>query len=105
MSKFLLSVGDSDKYAIQFDGDKKSLENSAYLKDLKDKINDFLKKEFPAGGFAAVDSIKVEEGEESAIYPPLDEDNFKALLHSAKRQVEVLNQTKEQNLNAPYDQD
>ena len=103
MSKYIVSIGDSDKYAIEFNGNKNEFLNSDVYKGFKDKIEGYLKKEFPAGGFSAVDVIKVEEGDSD--YPPLTDDNFKVLLDSAKRQAQVLNRTDEQNLNAPFDQD
>lgn len=103
MSKYIVSVGDSDKYAVDYAGNKKEFMDSDVYKEIKEKIEDYLQKEFPAGGFSAVDVIKVEEG--GGEYEPLTADNFRTLLDSAKRQAEVLSRTNEQNLNAPFDQD
>ena len=43
MSKYLVSVGDSDKYAVEFPGTLAEFEKSDKIKDLKDKIASFIK--------------------------------------------------------------
>ena len=105
MSKFLVSVGDSDKYAVNFDGDKKQFENSDFMASLKAKVADFLKSKFPMGGFKSVVPFDVVEDDGAKNYLPLDEQHIPELLKSAARQVEVLLRNKMQNLNAPFDKD
>lgn len=101
MKKYLVSVGDSDKYVVSFDGSKDEFKKSAEFKEIKNKVSDFLTTEFPTGGYADVVEISVEDDNEKG-YPILD---IAELLKSAKRQVEVLCRTNMQNLNAPFDKE
>ena len=105
MAKFLVSVGDSDKYALDFNGDKKQFENSEVLANLKDKVADYLKKEFPTGGFDAVVPFNIMEDDGAKDYMPLNEKTLPQLLSSAATQVDVLRRTNLQNLNAPFDKE
>ena len=105
MAKFLVSIGDSDKYVVNFDGDKKQLENCECIVELKNKVSDYLKKTFPTGGYEAVVPLEITEDDGARNYQALDETTLPELLKSASMQVEVLRRTNEQNLNAPFDKD
>lgn len=105
MAKFLVSIGDSDKYAVNFNGDKNQFENSECVASLKEKISDYLTHAFPAGGFKAVVPLEIVEDNGAKDYLPLDDTTLPQLLKSAATQVEVMQRTDTQNLNAPFDQD
>lgn len=105
MAKFLVSIGDSDKYLVEFEGDKKAFENSECMKDLYAKIDSYLKEKFPTGGFKDLVKSEVVEDDAAKGYTKLDASSIPALLEDAARQVEVMRRTDMQNLNAPFDQD
>ena len=105
MAKFLVSVGDSDKYAVDFDGDKHQFENSDYVATLKEKVAGFLNKNFPSGGFKAVVPLTIVEDDGAKDYKTLDASTLPELLKSAATQVEVLQNINIQNLNAPFDKE
>ena len=105
MSKYLVSVGDSDKYVVNFDGDLDSFKNSDVYKGIKDKVEEYLKKVFPMGGFSAVDVFHVEKKDDAQGYEELTLKTLPEMLKSAVSQVNVLNRTNLQNLNAPFDKD
>lgn len=105
MKKIALRVGDSDKYYVDFDGSKDDFLNSDLYKDIREKVFSFLKKEFPEGDYDDVVRFEVEECKDCDGVEKLTDDAILELQKSAKRQVEVKDRTKEQNLNAPYDED
>lgn len=102
MAKYLVSIGDSDKYAVEFPGSLDAFKNSEKFKELKDKAASFLKDKFPLGGFADVVPFHIEEAKENTDYPTLD---IAALIKSAAKQIGVEKFTDKLNLNAPFDKD
>ena len=105
MSKYLISVGDSDKYAVEFPGSLEQFKNSDKFKELKDKLEGFLKEKVPMGGFANIVPIHVEEADSAANYPTLDAATVSNLFKSALNQIGVEKFTDKLNLNAPFDKD
>ena len=105
MGKILISIGDSDKYAVDYAGNSGEFEKSPEYREIVSKVIDFLNEKFPSGGFDSVLEFKVEDCGDSNGAEPLTENNWEALLKDVARQVEVIRRTNEQNLNAPYDQD
>lgn len=100
--KFVVSFGDSTRYIVNFDGDRDAFIQSEKLADIKRRVDDFLKKEFPTGGYEAVIEMNVAD-DDGRTYPVLDETGFGELLKSVKRQVEVAREDTELNNNAPFD--
>lgn len=103
MSKYLVSFGDSDKYAVEFPGSLEELKNSDKIKDLKAKVEGFLKDKIPAGGFEAVVPLHIEEADPKVNYPELDKATVQDLLKNAMTQIGVEKFTDKLNLNAPFD--
>lgn len=102
--KYVISFGDSTKYRISYDGTLKDFENSDKLRIIKDKVNDFLKSEFPDGGYHHLTELTVAE-DDGRDYTDFDKEGFSHLLDSLKTQVEVMKDTFELNNNAPYDKE
>ena len=105
MSRYLVSFGDSDKYAVEFPGTLDQFKNSDVLKNLKEKAMDFLKEKFPMGNFADVVPLHVEEADANTNYPELDKTTIAELLKNAVTQIGVEKFTDKLNLNAPFDKD
>ena len=105
MSKYLVSVGDSDKYAVEFTGSLEEFKNSDKFKELKDKVTSFLKEKVPMGGFSDIVPFHVEEADGKTDYPVLDASNLTSLLKDSLRQIGVEKFTDKLNLNAPFDKD
>lgn len=105
MSKYLLSIGDSDKYAVEFPGSLDQFKSSSQFKEIKDKVAAFLSEKFPMGGIADIVPIHVEEADGKTEYPQFDLSKLKDLLNSASTQIGVEKFTGKLNLNAPFDQD
>ena len=103
MSKYLVSFGDSDKYAVDFPGSLEEFKNSDKVKELKDKVNEFLKDKFPAGNFENIVPLHIEEADGKTEYPALDFSKVKDLLKDAATQIGVEKFTDKLNLNAPFD--
>lgn len=103
MAKYLVSVGDSDKYAVEFPGSLEAFKDSDKFKEIKDKVTSFLKEKLPMGGFADVVPFHVEEAEGKTGYKELDANTISSLLKSAMTQVGVDKFTDKLNLNAPFD--
>ena len=100
--RYVVSFGDSTRYLVSFSGTKEDFLYSDVLKDIKSKVSDYLKNEFPAGGYEAVAELHVAD-DDGRPYPELDPAHLGDLLHSVKRQVKVEETTDEINNNAPYD--
>ena len=103
MSKYLVSIGDSDKYAVEFPGTLEQFKNSDRFKDLKDKVTSFLKEKVPTGGFGDIVPIHVEEADNKTDYPVLDASTVSTMLKNALTQIGVGKFTDKLNLNAPFD--
>ena len=102
MSKYLVSFGDSDKYEVDFPGSLDEFKSSEIVKGLKDKVDSFLKEKFPAGNFADVVPLHVEEAD-GGNYEKLDLSKIDDLLKNAVTQIGVEKFTDKLNLNAPFD--
>ncbi|MCH5229620.1 MAG: hypothetical protein J1F12_06460 [Muribaculaceae bacterium] len=105
MSKYLVSFGDSDKYEVDFPGNLEEFKNSDRVKELKDKVESFLKEKFPMGNFADIVPLHIEEANDKAGYEKLDMTKLSDLLKNAVRQIGVEKFTDKLNLNAPFDKD
>lgn len=105
MSKYLVSFGDSDKYEVEFPGKLEEFEKSDKIKDLKDKVENFLKGKFPMGNFADIVPLHIEEAHGNENYPKLDTATVSDLLKNAMTQIGVEKFTGKLNLNAPFDKD
>ena len=100
--KYLISFGDSPRYRVTFDGSRDEFENSGKLRDICKKVEDFLKAEFPMGGYEEAVTLAVAD-DDGRDYPDLDKEGLDNLLDSVKTQIEVEEDTDELNLNAPFD--
>ena len=100
MGKYLVSFGDSDKYAVEFPGTLDEFKKSDKVKELKDKVESYLKNKVPMGGVSAIVPLHIEEADDSTAYPTLD---VASLLQSVSRQIGVEKFTDKLNLNAPFD--
>ena len=98
---YLVSFGDSTRYRVYFEGTKEEFETSARFKEIKSKVEEFLKETFPTGGYKVVVAVTV-ANDDHRDYPVLDDAAFPGLLDSVKRQVNVLFEGKELNNNAPF---
>lgn len=105
MGKYIVSIGDSNKYEVEFPGSIDDFKNSSQIKELKEKATDFLKEKFPMGGFADVVPFHIEEAHGTTNYPKLDMANISDMLKSATTQIGVEKFTDKLNLNAPFDKD
>ena len=105
MSKYLVSVGDSDKYAVEFPGSLEEFKNSDKFKSLKEKVENFLKEKVPMGGFSNIVPFHIEEADGNGDYPTLDASTISDILKSAMTQIGVEKFTDKLNLNAPFDKD
>lgn len=103
MSKYLVSFGDSDKYEVDFPGSLEEFKNSDKVKDLKDKVDSFLKEKFPAGNFSDIVPIHIEESDGAEGYAKLDASTVGDILKNAVSQIGVEKFTDKLNLNAPFD--
>ena len=102
--RYLVGFGDSDRYRITFAGDRDAFLHSEILRELEERVDEFLRKEFPTGGYEAVTSLYVADDDGRPVRD-LDDNNIADLLHSVKRQVEVMREGLELNNNAPYDEE
>ena len=99
---YIVSFGDSTRYRVAYDGSKEEFEASEKLRDIKNKVFDFLKEKFPTGGYE--DAVKISVADDDGrSFPDLDNAGCDELLKSVARQVEVLREGKELNNNAPFD--
>lgn len=103
MSKYLVSFGDSDKYAVDFPGTLEQFKNSDMIKGLVEKVEDFMKEKFPMGNFADVIPLHIEEADGKSGYQELDNATVTDILKNAMTQIGVENITNKLNLNAPFD--
>ena len=103
MAKYLVSFGDSDKYAVDFPGTLDQFKNSDTVKGLKDKVMSFLKDKFPMGNFADMVPLHIEEADGKSGYQELDMTKIGDILKNAATQIGVEKFTDKLNLNAPFD--
>ena len=102
MGKYLVSIGDSNKYEVDFPGSLDQMKNSDIVKNLKEKVDDFLKSKFPAGNFADIVPIHVEEAD-GKDYEKFDLSKISDIIKNAVTQIGVEKFTDKLNLNAPFD--
>lgn len=102
---FIISFGDSDKYRVAYPGTLAEFEKSEKFRDIKETVADYLQKKFPSGEYGSTVEVTVSEDDGNVGYPDLDKFSMDELLKSVDRQVEVLQQNNEMNLNAPYDEE
>lgn len=102
MGKYLVSIGDSNKYEVDFPGTLDEFKNSDKVKELKEKAMAFLKEKFPTGDFSNIVPIHIEESD-GGNYPKLDLSEIKDMLKDAVTQIGVEKFTNKLNLNAPFD--
>lgn len=102
MGKYLVSFGDSNKYEVDFPGSLDQFKDSDIVKNLKDKVEEFLKEKFPAGNFKDVVPLHVEEADGNN-YEKLDLSKISDLIKNAVTQIGVEKFTDKLNLNAPFD--
>lgn len=103
MAKYLVSVGDSDKYAVEFPGSIEQFKDSDKFKEIKEKVFSFLKEKVPMGNFADIVPFHVEEADGKTDYPALDASTISGIMKSALGQIGVEKFTDKLNLNAPFD--
>ena len=103
MSKYLVSFGDSDKYAVEFPGSLEEFKNSDVVKNLTEKVDDFVKGKFPMGNVLDVIPLHIEEADNTSGYENLDASKIGDIIKNALTQVGVENFTDKLNLNAPFD--
>ena len=99
---YIVSFGDSTRYRVNFDGTKEEFEVSDKLREIKTRVNDYLKEKFPTGGYADVVKISVAD-DDGRDFPDLDKVGLDDLLKSVTTQVEVMREGFELNNNAPFD--
>ncbi|MCH5224556.1 MAG: hypothetical protein J1D77_01105 [Muribaculaceae bacterium] len=102
MSKYLVSFGDSNKYEVDFPGTLDQFKDSDFVKNLKDKVNDFAKEKFPVGNFLDMIPLHIEEADGGS-YEKLDLSKLGDLLKNITTQIGVEKFTDKLNLNAPFD--
>lgn len=102
MAKYLVSFGDSDKYEVEFPGGLEEFKSSDIVKNLKEKMDGFLKEKFPMGNFSDIVPLHIEEAD-GKDYPKLDMSTIESLVKNAVTQVGVEKFTDKLNLNAPFD--
>lgn len=100
---FIVSFGNSDKYAVSFDGSKEEFEKSDTFRHIKDDVIGAVKEKFPEAACKFSLTPKVEDApDDKAQYPILDPENLEKLKRDALRQIEVKMQDKTLNSDAPY---
>lgn len=103
MGKYLVSFGDSDKYEVDFPGTLDEFAKSDKIKDLKAKVDEFLKDKFPMGGFKDIVPLHIEETDGTGNYEKLDAATIGGILKNVATQIGVEKITDKLNLNAPFD--
>ena len=103
MSKYLVSFGDSNKYEVEFPGSLDEFKNSDTVKDLKSKVENYLKEKFPMGNISDIIPIHIEESDGKSGYEKLDMSTVSGLLKNLVGQIGVEKFTDKLNLNAPFD--
>ena len=102
MGKYLVSLGDSNKYEVDFPGSIEQFKDSDIIKNLKSKVDEFLKSKFPAGNFADIVPFHIEEAD-GGNYEKLDLTKIGDIVKNAVTQIGVEKFTDKLNLNAPFD--
>lgn len=100
---YTVSFGDSGKYSVEFDGSKEEFLHSSEFRHIKDAVFDYVKTKFPEAKYEDVIQPEVEDlNQRDEVYPVLDADNLGKLKHDVARQVEVKQENRTLNSDAPY---
>ncbi|MDE7442254.1 MAG: hypothetical protein K2M69_08830 [Muribaculaceae bacterium] len=89
---YIVSLGDSKKYRA----------TGADLKKYSDELKEYLSSEFAGEAIKYYDTASVSESDDPMKYPELTHVEFEKVKSDLKRQIEVRNEDKELNSDAPY---
>lgn len=106
---YLVMFGDSREYRVEFE-DVKNVDpfhHTNPLEGVEKELTDYLRGEFPEESLAyyvtpKVTEIEWDEHDKYADYPVLDDKAVEEIKEVLKRGVEVMEQNKEENSDAPY---
>lgn len=106
---YIVSFGDSRKYRYEYTDTTagSSMDHADPLKRVEDELKQYLEKEFPGEALAYYSTPKITEVnykdlEKFADYPTLDRVELEKIKTDLKRQVEVRNQDKDMDSDAPF---
>lgn len=100
---YIVSFGDSDKYSVAFNGSREELIKSDNFRHIVDELKNCLKNDFPAGNFDDLISPDVREATPADKgYPELTPDTVRQMIHTLKREAEVINANKKLDSDAPF---
>ncbi|MBD5355822.1 MAG: hypothetical protein HDR88_02295 [Bacteroides sp.] len=100
---YIVSFGDSDSYSVTFNGSRDQLLHSDNFRKIVDDLKDCLKKDFPAGNYDELISPKIREANPTDKgYAELTPDAVRQIMHTLKREGEVLNANRRLDSDAPY---
>lgn len=89
---YIVSLGDSQKYRS----------TGAQLKEYSEELKKYLSTQFAGEAIKYYDTANVEESENPEKYPELTHVEFEKIKSDLKRQIEVRNEDKEMNSDAPF---
>ncbi len=89
---YIVSLGDTRKYRA----------TGAQLKEYEEELKKYLSKEFAGEPVNFYDRATVEETGDASAYPELTHVEFEKVKTDLKRQIEVRNEDKEMDSDAPY---
>ncbi len=89
---YIVSLGDSRKYRVK--GEE--------LKKYSEELKTYLSTQFAGEAIKYYDAANVEESDDPEKYPELTHVEFEKIKTDLKRQIEVRNEDKEMNSDAPY---
>ncbi|MBD5189454.1 MAG: hypothetical protein HDS95_04165 [Bacteroidales bacterium] len=89
---YIVSLGDSQKY----------LAKGSVLKKYSEELKKYLSTQFAGEAISYYDAVKVEESDGKTDYPELTHVEFEKIKSDLKRQIEVRNEDKELDSDAPF---
>ncbi|MDE5808602.1 MAG: hypothetical protein K2H76_10840 [Muribaculaceae bacterium] len=89
---YIVSLGDSQKYRVK----------GADLKKYSEELKEYLSTQFAGEAIKYYDTANVEESDDPEKYPELTRIEFEKIKADLKRQIEVRDDDKELNLDAPF---
>lgn len=89
---YIVSLGDTRKYRA----------TGAELKKYSDELKEYLSSEFAGEAIQYYDTANVSESEDPMQYPELTHVEFEKIKSDLKRQIEVRDDDKELNSDAPF---
>lgn len=89
---YIVSLGDTRKYRVK----------GSELKEYEKELKDYLSSEFAGEPLNFYDSVEVEESADASAYPELTHVEFEKIKTNLKRQIEVRNDDKMLDSDAPY---